>query len=56
MLNRFGFAREINYCGLASMTWMDITDRDFGMHVGSHDPSFPVTGLRVETGGPEDPG
>ena len=51
----FGFAREINYCGLASMTWMDITDRDFGMYVGSHDPSFPVTGLRVETGGPEDP-
>lgn len=51
----FGFAREINYCGLASMTWMDITDGDFGMYVGSHDPSFPVTGLRVETGGPEDP-
>lgn len=51
----FGFAREINYCGLASMTWMDISDESGGMYVGSHDPSFPVTGLRIETGGPDDP-
>lgn len=51
----FGFAREINYCGLASMTWMDISDGTVGMYVGSHDPNFPVTGLRIETGGPDDP-
>lgn len=51
----YGYAREINYCGLASMTWMDLTDGDIGLYVASYDPSFPVTGLRVETGGPRDP-
>ncbi len=51
----FGFEREINYCGLASMTYMDLSDGDYGIYVASHDPSFPVTGLRIETGGPEDP-
>lgn len=51
----FGYAREINYCGLASMTWMDIYDGSLGLYVASYDPTFPVTGLRVETGGPEDP-
>lgn len=51
----FGYAREINYCGLASMTWMDISHEDAGLYVGSHDPDFPVTGLRIETGGPDDP-
>lgn len=51
----FGFAREINYCGLASMTWMDLTDGDLGLYVASYDPEFPVTGLRIETGGPADP-
>ncbi|MCR4401558.1 MAG: DUF6259 domain-containing protein [Firmicutes bacterium] len=50
-----GYAREINYCGLASMTWMDLTDGVIGLYAASYDPSFPVTGLRVETGGPEDP-
>lgn len=51
----YGYAREINYCGLASMTWMDLTDGDIGLYAASYDPSFPVTGLRVETGGPQDP-
>lgn len=51
----YGYAREINYCGLASMTWMDLTNGDIGLYAASYDPSFPVTGLRVETGGPQDP-
>jgi len=50
----FGFEREINYCGLASMTYMDLSDGDYGVYVASHDPGFPVTGLRIETGGPAD--
>ena len=37
------------------MTWMDIFDGNLGLYVASYDPTFPVTGLRVETGGPEDP-
>jgi hypothetical protein len=49
------FSREINYCGLASMTWMYLYDRDNGLYIGSHDERFPLTGLRVETGGPTDP-
>lgn len=49
------FYREINYCGLASMTWMYLYDEENGLYVGSHDPRFPVTGLRVETGGPSAP-
>lgn len=49
------FSREINYCGLASMTWMYLYDRDNGLYVGSHDERFPLTGLRVETGGPDNP-
>ena len=49
------FSREINYCGLASMTWMYLYDRQNGLYVGSHDERFPLTGLRIETGGPEHP-
>jgi hypothetical protein len=49
------FSREINYCGLASMTWMYLYDHDNGLYLGSHDERFPLTGLRVETGGPADP-
>lgn len=50
----FGFSREINYCGLASMTWMDLSAGEIGIYTASYDPAFPVTGLRVETGGPQD--
>ncbi|MDF2668943.1 MAG: hypothetical protein K0R67_1249, partial [Paenibacillus sp.] len=49
------FSREINYCGLASMTWMYLYDQEQGLYFGSHDERFPLTGLRVETGGPTDP-
>ena len=49
------YCREINYCGLASMSWMYLYDADHGFYAGSHDPRFPVTGLRVETGGPSAP-
>ncbi|SDE49237.1 hypothetical protein SAMN02799630_05556 [Paenibacillus sp. UNCCL117] len=49
------YSREINYCGLASMTWMYLYDREHGLYFGSHDERFPLTGLRVETGGPEQP-
>ena len=47
--------REINYCGLASMMWMYYYDQENGLYFGSHDAGFLVTGLRVETGGPDDP-
>lgn len=45
------FIRENNYCGLMSMTWMYLQSPGIGLYVGSHDPSFPVTGLLAETGG-----
>lgn len=49
------FYREINYCGLASMSWMYYYDKDNGLYFSSQDSKFPLTGLRVETGGPNDP-
>lgn len=49
------YYREINYCGLASMTWMYLNDKDQGLYFSSHDERFPLTGLRVETGGIADP-
>ncbi len=49
------WSREINYCGLASMMWMYYYDPTGGLYFASHDEDFLVTGLRVETGGPQDP-
>lgn len=49
------YAREINYCGLASMTWMYYYNAENGLYIGSHDERFPVTGVRVETGGKASP-
>lgn len=49
------YVREINYCGLASMMWMYYYDGDNGLYFSSNDSSFLVTGMRAETGGPEDP-
>ena len=49
------FSREINYCGLASMNWMYYYDAQNGLYLASYDPEFIVTGLRVETGGPDCP-
>ncbi|MBE3583800.1 MAG: hypothetical protein IMX01_06770 [Limnochordaceae bacterium] len=45
------YAREINYCGLASMMWMDYTSAQGGFYVASYDPEFLLTGLRVEVDG-----
>ena len=45
------YRREINYCGLASMSWMYYYDEENGLYVGSHDPRFPVTGVIAETSG-----
>lgn len=42
--------REINYCGLASMSFMYLYSQSNGLYVGSHDLSFPVTGLIADTG------
>ena len=47
------FRREINYCGLASMTWMYLYDAENGLYVGSHDGSFPLTGVIAEVSGDE---
>lgn len=47
--------REINYCGLASMMWMYYYDKENGFYISSYDDDFYLTGLRVETGGPENP-
>ena len=49
------YVREINYCGLASMMWMYYYDKHNGFYISSNDSNFLVTGMRVETGGPEDP-
>lgn len=48
------YRREINYCGLASMSWMYYYDTHNGLYIGSHDPSFPVTGVIAETGSGEE--
>lgn len=45
------FRREINYCGLASMSWMYYYDRANGLYIGSHDQRVPVTGVIAETSG-----
>lgn len=50
------YRREINYCGLASMSWMYYYDAENGFYIGSHDPRFPVTGVLADTSGdPQDP-
>ncbi len=51
------YSREINYCGLASMMWMDCYDRNGsgGLYMASYDSDFILTGIRSETGGPDDP-
>lgn len=52
------YVREIPYCGLASMMWMDYYDSLGGIYLASYDPEFLLTGLRVEIedvrGGQED--
>lgn len=45
------YRREINYCGLASMSWMYYYSSCGGFYIGSHDPRFPVTGVIAETSG-----
>lgn len=50
-----GYSREINYCGLASMQWLDYYDADGGLYFASHDSDFLLTGIRVEVGGVDDP-
>jgi len=49
------YRREINYCGLASMSWMYYYDDANALYIGSHDPRFPVTGVIAETGTEKDP-
>jgi len=54
------YSREIDYCGLASMTWMDLyspaPNGGFsGLYMASYDPSFVLTGVRSESGGPDFP-
>ena len=47
------YRRQINYCGLASMTFMYLYDENNGFYFGSHDLSFPVTGIVAEAGDKE---
>lgn len=49
------WVRECNYCGLCSMSWMYLQNKQAGLYIGSHDARFPVTGLTVKTGGVETP-
>lgn len=49
------YARECPYLGSASMPWMDLSDAGQGLYLASYDDTFLVTGLRVETGGPDHP-
>ena len=48
------YRREINYCGLASMSWMYYYNQENGLYIGSHDHRFPVTGIIAETNGQEE--
>jgi len=48
------WVRECNYCGLCSMTWMYLQNKDMGLYAASHDERFPVTGLIVKTGGEQE--
>ncbi|MDD4000255.1 MAG: hypothetical protein PHX62_05110, partial [Bacilli bacterium] len=48
------YKRQINYCGLASMTFMYLYDQNNGLYFGSHDLSFPVTGVVAEAGSEKD--
>lgn len=45
------YRREINYCGLASMSWMYYYNETDGLYIGSHDARFPVTGVIADTSG-----
>lgn len=45
------YYREINYCGLASMTWLYYYDGENGLYFSSEDNKFPLTGIRVEISG-----
>lgn len=45
------YVRENNYCGLMSMSWMFFQAEGVGLYFGSHDARFPVTGLRMVSGG-----
>ncbi|MCL5046519.1 MAG: DUF6259 domain-containing protein [Actinobacteria bacterium] len=45
------YSREMPYCGLASMAWMELDSSDGGTYLGSHDPAFGLTGLLVQTDG-----
>lgn len=47
------YRRQINYCGLASMTFMYLYDEANGLYLGSHDLAFPVTGVVAEVGSKE---
>ncbi|MEG2158898.1 MAG: DUF6259 domain-containing protein, partial [Clostridia bacterium] len=44
------YIRQINYCGLASMSFMYLYDERSGLYFGSHDLGFPVTTLTAEVG------
>lgn len=44
------YKRSINYCGLASMSFMYLYDDSNGLYFGSHDLSFPVTSVIAEVG------
>lgn len=44
------YKRNINYCGLASMSFMYLYDDNNGLYFASHDLSFPVTSVIAEVG------
>lgn len=50
------YVREFNYCGAASMMWMDYFEKTQGVYIASYDSSFPITGIHAETFGPNNPG
>lgn len=49
------WVREIPYCGLASMQWMDCFDDSGGIYFASHDHEFGLTGVIVYSGGNDHP-
>lgn len=49
-----GYSYSLLYNGDASMMWLALSDGEHSLYIASHDPTFPVTQLRVDTLGPAD--
>jgi len=54
--NDGAYTREIQYSGPASMNWMDYYGTEEGFYIASYDEELNVSGMHIETFGPDKPG